>query len=78
MNEFLKSGTFRRMVATGVGLLVILLNKKLGLGLDAADQAAIVGLIVAYVAGSNFKEAKIESAPVVDLEAAAAELAKKG
>ena len=57
--EFVKSATFRRLLISILGTAAIALNKKLGLGLEMSDTAEIAALVIAYVTGSNVKEAHI-------------------
>lgn len=53
------SSTSRRaLVAIGTALTVIL-NKKLNLGLEPQDTLELIGLAIAYITGSNLKEAHI-------------------
>ena len=80
--SFLVSGTGRRLIALVVGVLAVLLNKKIGLGLTTEDQTRLVALIIAYLAGSNLhaaakaKAKAEESVPAGDLEAASKVLEK--
>lgn len=57
-NSMMKSDTIRRLIALAVGLFVVVLNNKLGLGLTTEDKTAIVALIVGYFAQSVFHSAK--------------------
>lgn len=54
---FLQTGTFRRFLVFGIGLAVVVLNKKLGLDLDASAVIADVTLVLGYVMQSAAKEA---------------------
>jgi hypothetical protein len=48
----------RRFIAMLVGVLVMALNNRLGLNLDTGAQAALVGLIVAYIGQSVANDMK--------------------
>lgn len=56
MIEFLTSGTFRRIIAALLGVLVPFLNKKFDLGLSEANIAEAIVVVVAYIAQSGWKE----------------------
>ncbi len=58
MNPDLQSKLLRAGTTVG-GMATIALNKKFGLGLDMTDVMALSALIVGYVSGSNWKEAKM-------------------
>jgi hypothetical protein len=55
--EFISSGTGRRLLVLLLGLLLPLLNKKLGLELDANALVADVVLVLGYIVQSAGKEA---------------------
>lgn len=56
MIEFLTSGTFRRIIAALLGVLVPFLNKKFDLGLSEANIAEAIVVVVAYIAQSGWRE----------------------
>lgn len=58
MEPELQSKLLRAGASLG-GVAIIALNKKFGLNLDMSDVIALSGVIVAYVGGSNWKEAKL-------------------
>ncbi len=67
--------TVKRAVASVVGVLVLSLNQKLGLALDATAQASIAAIVVAYISQSAWKEAalaKVNATPPVTTLADAA------
>ncbi|MBM4346401.1 MAG: hypothetical protein FJ100_23745 [Deltaproteobacteria bacterium] len=43
----------RKLVASVCAALLVVLNRKLGLGLDATDLATLAGLAAAYVIGQG-------------------------
>lgn len=43
----------RKLAATVAMCLLVVLNRKLALGLDAADLATLAGLAAAYVVGQG-------------------------
>lgn len=51
-----KYASLKRLVAMLLGLAVVGLNKKLGLGLDTGDVTALTTLVLGYIATSNWKE----------------------
>ena len=53
--DFFTSPTFRRLVVTLATAALVALNRRLGLGMEAADVAALAGLAAAYVAQSAAK-----------------------
>lgn len=56
MEEFLKNNpSLKRLGVTVAGSAAIALNKKLNLGLEANDIMALAGIVVTYIAGSNWK-----------------------
>lgn len=73
MQKFIDNGSLRRMVFTAVALGAVLLNKKVGLEIDHEQQDLIVYLVMAYVTGSNAKEAMFARAKKVGDDAAAVE-----
>jgi len=73
MQKFIDNGSLRRMVFTAVALGAVLLNKKVGLEIDNEQQDLIVYLVMAYVTGSNAKEAMLARAKKVGDDAAAVE-----
>lgn len=86
LKTLLTCGTARRIYAGLLATAIILANKKFNLGLDNAEVFAIAGTAVAYILGSNAKEAAVAkaiaaSAPLpatADNEAILNELRKKG
>jgi len=52
MLEFLKSDTFRRILAALVGLLLPVLNKKLGLDIPPEQVVSAMALMALYIAQS--------------------------
>ena len=52
MLDFLKSDTFRRMVAGLVGVALPLLNAKLGLNIPTEQVVAAIVLVGGYIAQS--------------------------
>lgn len=73
MQKFIDNGSLRRMVFTAVALGAVLLNKKVGLEIDHEQQDLIVYLVMAYVTGSNAKEAMFARAKKAGDDAAAVE-----
>lgn len=53
------TSSIKRLAAFLIGLLAIVLNKKLGLELDASTQAAIVTIVLGFIGQSAWKEAKL-------------------
>lgn len=80
----LASGTLRRLLITGVGLLIPILNKKFGWNISDAGVASEVPLVLGYIWQSlnNEKHAREvaaqAAAAVVTPADAAKELAKPG
>jgi len=72
MQKFVDNGSLRRMIATGVALGAVLLNKKVGLDLDQSQQELITYLVITYVTGSNAKEAVLSRATAAGEAAAKA------
>lgn len=70
--SFLLSGTGRRLIVFAVGVLAVALNRKLGLELDTTEQGALVALIIAYLSGSNYKEAQLARAAAAGAKSASA------
>lgn len=75
--------TFRRFLVFIVTALAALLQKKLGLEVPADTVEMVVGLAIAYITGSNLKDALVAQAkakqaatPAPSLAEAAAELSK--
>ena len=62
MEEIAKSGTLRRLLAFVIGSVVVLLNQKLGLHLDAAEAVGFAGLVATYIIQSAAKEAAVKKA----------------
>jgi hypothetical protein len=52
--------TARRLAVTLATAGLVALNRKLGLGLEAADVAALAGVVVAYLAQSAVRQGKAE------------------
>lgn len=78
IGSILASGSFRRFLVWGVTTVIIAMNKKWGLDLDATEISALVAGGIAHLAQSGLKEAAMAkaSAAVPDVPAAVAELAK--
>lgn len=72
MQKFVESGTVRRLVVTGVAMVSVLLNKKLGLDIGEDQQELVVYLAMTYLLGSNGKEAILSRAKKAGDDAAAA------
>jgi hypothetical protein len=66
-----KSGTFRRLIVYVVGLLVVLLNRKLGLDLNTEELAGAVVLAITYLIQSASKEKVLAKAEADGQRAAA-------
>jgi len=47
----------RKLAAAAIAALLVVLNRKLGLGLDAADLATLAGVAAAYVLGQGVADA---------------------
>ncbi|TXH58771.1 MAG: hypothetical protein E6Q97_01325 [Desulfurellales bacterium] len=62
MIEFIKSDSFRRIVAALIGILVPFLNKKLGMGLDVTDTVEVIAVVATYIAASNWKASAVAKA----------------
>lgn len=73
MQKFVDNGSLRRMVVTAVTMGAVLLNRKLGLDIDPGQQELLVYLAMAYVTGSNAKEAMLARAKKAGDDAAAVE-----
>lgn len=58
MLEFIRSSTFRRIIAALVAVVVPLLNQKLGMQLDDAQVVAIISAIAVYIAQSGWNAGK--------------------
>jgi len=61
----MEAATIRRLVAFVVGLVAVVLNKKLGLELDDAAQVSLVALIATYIGQSAYNEAQTKKAAAV-------------
>ena len=70
--EFLKSDTFRRILAGLVGVVLPVLNKKLGLDIPQEQVVAAIGLVAVYIAQSvaNAMHARHVEAVTTGAEAA--------
>ena len=67
-SEILKNGTFRRFVVGASSAGVVVLNKKLNLGLEPTEVGELVLLALGYIVASNMTEVKkkgIEAAATV-------------
>lgn len=67
--ELLANTALKRAVVGGLTAAIIAGNKKLGLGLELGDIAALVTLAVAFIGQSAMKEVKmagVEAAAKVD------------
>jgi len=53
------SSTARRALVAVSTALTVILNKKLGLGLESQDTFELIALAIAYITGSNIKEAHV-------------------
>lgn len=73
MQKFIDNGSLRRMIFTAVAFGAVLLNKKVGLDIDPGQQELLVYLAMAYVTGSNAKEAMLARAKKAGDDAAAVE-----
>ena len=51
----------RKLLATLSTVLLVVLNRKLGLGLDAVDVGTIASVTAAYCIGQGFVDAKLTS-----------------
>lgn len=72
--ESLKSGTVRRVLALVIGVALVALSNKFGLGLSEADKAMVTSVIITYILGGNINaamQAKSEAAKAVPDRAAA-------
>jgi hypothetical protein len=54
----------KRLAAFIVGLLVVVLNNKLGLGLTEADKVTMASLIAVYLGQSAIKDTVIQKAQI--------------
>ena len=79
------SGTVRRLVALALGIIVPFLNKflvaKFGVSISELEVAALEGAVVAFIMGSNIKEAarikaEAASASITTVPDAVKELSK--
>lgn len=62
---FFASGSGRRLIAFVVGLIALLLNKKLGIELTEETQLEVTALVMAYMTQSAWREQaalKVETA----------------
>lgn len=73
IGAFLVSGTGRRLLVFLLGFLTTVLNRKLGLDLDAEQIAGVVVASLGYIAQSAVKEASDAHA---DAKTALADAAK--
>lgn len=81
MEDFLNANpSLKRLLATLGGVLLVGLDKKLGLNLTDLAIGSITTMVTAYIAQSAYKEvqmAKVDAAKTVDSASkAAAELSK--
>lgn len=68
MTELLSNPSLKRAAVGAITAATIALNKKLGLGLELGDVAALVALAVAFLGQSAMKEvavAKVDAAAKV-------------
>ena len=54
--------SLRRFFLTIAGLIAAAGNKRLGLDLTAEEVLAVIGLVMTYIASSNWKQVKTEAA----------------
>ena len=59
LSNVLANGRLNRALVGGITAALIALNRKLGLGLELEDIAALVSLAVAYIGQSAMKEVKM-------------------
>lgn len=62
MLDFIKSDSFRRIVALLVAVAVPFLNSKLGMQLDDAQVVSIIVAIAVYIAQGGWKAAAVANA----------------
>lgn len=68
----LASGTARRIAIVVVGLVIVPLNRKLGLNIPPEEVAATLLLLATYLVQSSWKEAAIAKAESQGQQAVAA------
>lgn len=61
--------SLKRFVVMLIGVLAIVLNKKLGLNLDDTQQALLATMITAFIVSSNSKEKAIIQAEAFGVQA---------
>ena len=69
--DFFTSGSGRRLIAAAIGVLALVLNKKLGIELDEATQMALAAIIATYIGGSNWKEGQVAKASSMTVDSTA-------
>ena len=76
------NASLKRLVVAGLTVAFLALHKRFGIEIDATAQAAIAGIVMAFLAQSGLVAAKKAgaeaAAKVTTLEDAAAELSKPG
>lgn len=65
-----ENASTKRFLTMIVTVAVLTLNKKLGLGLDVESEAMITSIVVAFLIGSNMKEAAVVKAEAAGTKAA--------
>lgn len=60
--EFLNDASNKRFVALIAGIVFPFVQQKLGINVDHDTQIALLGMIIAYIAGSHTKEAVVARA----------------
>lgn len=60
--EFLKTGTFRRIIAAAAAVALPILNRKLGLELDPTEVITGVVFLAGYIGQSAVKDIGVQKA----------------
>ena len=60
--EFLNDASNKRFLALIAGVIFPVVQQKLGINVDHDTQIALLGMIIAYIAGSHTKEAVVARA----------------
>lgn len=60
--EFLNDASNKRFVALIAGIVFPFVQQKLGINVDHDTQIALLGMIIAYIAGSHTKAAVVARA----------------
>lgn len=68
----LENPSTRRLLALVAGVVTPILNQKLSLNIPDDQVLAVLGLALAYITGSNWKEAALAKADAAATQAAGA------